>query len=68
MGKVKSMLIIFFDINGIVRKKFVLAGKAASSAYYCEVLLRLRENVRRQSPKIWLFHHANAAPHTSFFT
>jgi hypothetical protein len=46
-SKVKSMLIIFFDIKGIVHKEFVLAGQAVSSAYYCDVLRPLCENVQR---------------------
>jgi hypothetical protein len=33
-SKVKSKLIIFFDIKGIVHKEFVLAGRIASSTYY----------------------------------
>jgi hypothetical protein len=34
-SKVKSMLIIFFDIKGIVHKEFLLAGQTVNSAYYC---------------------------------
>jgi hypothetical protein len=41
------MLIIFFDIKEIVHKEFVLEGQTVNSAYYCEVLRRLRENMRR---------------------
>jgi hypothetical protein len=44
-NKVKRMLIIFFDIKGIVHKEFVQAGQTASSAYYCDLLRRLHENV-----------------------
>jgi hypothetical protein len=32
-SKVKSMLVIFFDIKGIVHKEFVLADQAVNSAY-----------------------------------
>jgi hypothetical protein len=32
--KVKSMLIIFFDIKGMVYKESVLAGQTVNSAYY----------------------------------
>jgi hypothetical protein len=72
-SKVKSTLIIFFDIKGIVHKEFALAGQTVNSAYYCDVLRRLRENIRRLLPEIWrqnslLFHHGNASFHTSFFT
>jgi hypothetical protein len=52
-SKVKSLLIIFFDIKGIVHKEFILAGQTVSSAYYCDVLWRLHENVRRLRPKLW---------------
>jgi hypothetical protein len=51
--KVKSMLIIFFDIKGIIHKEFVLAGQIVTSAYYCDILWRLRENVRRFRPELW---------------
>jgi histone-lysine N-methyltransferase SETMAR len=62
MSKVKSMLIIFFDIRGTVRKKFVLAGETVNFAYYCDVSCRLRENVPRLRPEVWrqknwLLHH-----------
>jgi hypothetical protein len=30
------MLIILFDIKGIVHKEFVLAGHTVNSAYYCD--------------------------------
>jgi hypothetical protein len=36
--KVKSMLIIFFDIKGIVHKEFALAGQTVISAYCCDDL------------------------------
>jgi hypothetical protein len=45
--EVKSMLIIFFGIKGIAYKEVVQASHAANSTYYCDVLRRLRENVRR---------------------
>jgi hypothetical protein len=72
-SKVKSMLIIFFDIKGIFHKEFVLAGQTVNSTYCCDVLRRLRENMRRLRPelwrqKYWLLHHDNAPSHTSFFT
>jgi hypothetical protein len=46
-SKVKSMNFIFFDMKGAVQKELVLAGQSVSSTYYCDVLRRLRENVRR---------------------
>jgi hypothetical protein len=53
-SKVKSMLIIFFDIKGIVHKEFVLADQTVNSAYCCDVLRGLCENVRRLRPEFWL--------------
>jgi hypothetical protein len=65
------MLIIFFDIKGTFHKEFVLAGQIANSAYYCDVLQRLREHFRRLHPalwrqKNWLLHY-NAPSDTSFW-
>jgi hypothetical protein len=50
--KVKSMLITFSDIKGIVHKELVLAEQAVNSAYYFDVLRRLRENERRLRPEL----------------
>jgi hypothetical protein len=33
-SKVKTMLIIFFDIKGFVHKEFILAGQRVNFAYY----------------------------------
>jgi hypothetical protein len=33
-SRVNSMLIIFFDVKGIVCKEFILAGQAVNSAHY----------------------------------
>jgi hypothetical protein len=32
-SKIKSMLIIFFDIKGTVHKEFLLAGQTVNSVY-----------------------------------
>jgi phage portal protein BeeE len=37
-SKVKSMLIIFFDINEIAHKEFVMADQTGNSTYYSDVL------------------------------
>jgi hypothetical protein len=52
------MLIIFFDIKGIVHKESVLAGQVVFSTYCCDILQRLH----------WLLHHDNAPSHTSLST
>jgi hypothetical protein len=50
-SKVKSMFITFFDIKGIVHKESILVGQAVNSAYYCDVLWQLHENVQRLHPQ-----------------
>jgi hypothetical protein len=50
--KVKNKL-IFFDIKGIVHKKFVLAGQTVSSTYCSNVVRRQHENVRLLCSKFW---------------
>jgi hypothetical protein len=45
--------------------EFVLAGQTVNSAYYCEILWRVREHVWRLRPELWrqrnwLLHHDNA--------
>jgi hypothetical protein len=67
------MLIIFFDIKGTGHKELILAGQTVNSAYYCDVLRRLRENVRKLRPNLWrrknwLLHYDNVPCHTSIFT
>jgi hypothetical protein len=36
--KVRSMLIISFDIKGIVHREIILAGQTVNSAYYSGIL------------------------------
>jgi len=49
--KLKTMLICFFDQEGIVHREFVPPGMAVNADCYCDVLRRLRENVRRKRPQ-----------------
>jgi histone-lysine N-methyltransferase SETMAR len=42
----KTMLIVFFDIRGIVHREFVPQGQTVNKKFCCEVLRRLRENIR----------------------
>lgn len=67
-SNVKSMMIVFFDINGIVHKEFVPRGQTVNQVYYKQVLQRLRESVRRKRPEKWrtgdwFLHHDNAPAH-----
>jgi len=72
-SNLKSMIITFFDIKGIVHKEFVPTGQTVNSGFYCEVLQRLCEKVRRHCSQLWreqtwLLHHDNAPSHTSVLT
>jgi hypothetical protein len=67
-SNVKSMVATFFDIKGIVHKKIVPTGQTVNSGFYCDVLRRMLENVRRRRPELWreqtwLLHHDNTPKH-----
>lgn len=67
-SKIKSMLICFFDSQGIVHKEFVPPGQTVNQTFYREVLERLRKGVARVRPGIartWMLHHDNAPCHTA---
>jgi hypothetical protein len=74
--KVKSMLIIFFVIKGIVHR-----GQAVSSAYYWDDLWRMSKNMLRLCPQLWrqdtvshflfrqgnFYQKHNCLPHPPYF-
>ncbi|KAL4104600.1 hypothetical protein QTP88_019894 [Uroleucon formosanum] len=67
-SKIKSMLICFFDSQGIFHKEFVLQGQAVNQKCYKEVLEKLRKRVIRVRPNIkntWVLHHDNVPCHTA---
>jgi len=69
--KLKMMLICFFDQEGIVHREFVPPGMTDNADFYCDVLRRLRETVRRKRPQKWrnqnlIIHHDNAPAYRSF--
>jgi len=49
-SKVKVMLIVFFDMEGIVRYEYVPQGQAVNQQFYLHVLKRLRLAVSRKKP------------------
>ena len=70
-SKLKTMLICFFDQEGIVHREFVPPGMTVNTDFYYDVIRRLRENVRHKRPQKWqnqmlIIHHDNAPPHRSF--
>jgi len=51
-SKIKSMLIYFFDSQGIIHKEFMPPGQTVNQTFYREVLERLRKRVARMRPGI----------------
>jgi len=67
-SKIKTMLICFFNSQGIIYKEFVPQGPTINKQYYCEILERLIKRVHHVRPEIadtWMLHHDNAACHTA---
>jgi hypothetical protein len=67
------MLIVFFDVKGFVRRELVPPNTMVISDVYCDVLRRLRENMRRKRQELWrnhnwLLHHDKVPAHTSLKT
>ncbi|UYV64650.1 hypothetical protein LAZ67_3001497 [Cordylochernes scorpioides] len=67
--RIKTMIIVFFDIRGIVHCEFVPQGQTVNSAFYLEVLRRLKRrvaHVRTDIEDTVKLHHGNATSHTAF--
>jgi len=66
-SQIKTMLVCFFDHKGIVPYEFIAQGQTVNQQCYFEVLMRLRECVRRKRPRLWphkwILHHDNAPAH-----
>jgi len=52
-NQVKTMLLTFFDIRGIVRYEFIPTGQTVNEVYYLEVLEGLREKVTQERPNLF---------------
>lgn len=69
-SKLKAMLIVFFDIQGVLMIEWVPEGKTVNQQYYKEVLIKLRERVRKKRPDAWkncswILHQDNAPAHNA---
>jgi len=67
-SKIKSIVICFFDSQGIVHKEFVPPGQTVNQSFYGEVLERLRKRVAHVRPGIartWMLNHDCAPCHTA---
>jgi len=72
-SNIKTMLIAFFDIDGLVHHEFVPTGQTVSKEFYKTVLQCLRDAVRRHRPEKWhsgnwILHHDNATAHRAVTT
>ena len=68
-SKFMAMLIVFFDIQGIVMAEWVPSGQTVYQQYYTEVLTKLHKHVRRKRPELWrnnwILHQDNAPAHNA---
>jgi histone-lysine N-methyltransferase SETMAR len=68
----KVMLTVFWDCQGVLLTNFQKKGDNVNSESYCEVLLMLRDAIRRKRPGLLtrgvLLLHDNARPHTARLT
>ena len=55
-SNVKTMLIVFFDIEGIVYYEFVPHGQTVNQVFYKDVLIHLRENSQKALRKMVKWH------------
>ncbi|UYV74531.1 hypothetical protein LAZ67_12000019 [Cordylochernes scorpioides] len=65
-SRVKTMLIMFFDKQGLIHKEFVLQVKTVNAEFYKEVLWRLHKRKRQDLAQRWRLHHDNAPAHSAF--
>jgi hypothetical protein len=66
--KIQSMLICFFDSQGVVHKEFVPQGQTVNKQYYRKGLEWLRKRIYRVRPEIvdtWMLHDDNTSCHTA---
>jgi histone-lysine N-methyltransferase SETMAR len=49
----ETMLIVFFDIQGIVMAQCVPSRQNVYRQYYIKILTKMRERVRRKGQKLW---------------
>jgi len=55
-SSMKSMLIYFFDTDGIIRKDFVLLGQTIHVKFDCSIQRWFREGMRWRWPDKWRTH------------
>jgi hypothetical protein len=71
--QVKTMLIAFFDIYGLVYHEYVRRGQTVNKEFHKTVLQRLCDAVCRHCPEkwcssSWILHHDNAPAYRAVTT
>jgi len=72
-SNVKTMLIAFFDINGLVHHEYIPRGQTVNKEFYKTVLQHLCDTVCRHHPEKWhsgnwILHHDHAPAHRAVTT
>jgi hypothetical protein len=66
-SQIKTILITFFSVKGIIHFKFIPQSQTVTQAYYVEIMKLLCEAVHRKRPEFWpntwILHH-DVAPST----
>jgi len=66
----KTMLVIFFDWQGVIHKEFVPEGETINAVYYKDVMERLLNRIRRVRQGMcesgdWFLLYDNAPSHNA---
>lgn len=57
------MLIVFFNIEGVIHYEFVPHGQTVNQILYKDIFICLRVKIRKKG--IWCPHHDNAPAHSA---
>jgi tRNA A37 threonylcarbamoyladenosine biosynthesis protein TsaE len=49
----KAMMIIFFNIRGVIMIEWAPEGQTVNQKYYLEVLTKFRERMRKKRSDLW---------------
>ena len=65
---IKVMLVLFFDAQGVILKRYVPYGRGINADLYLMIMRQLRNAVRQRHPQLWvtnswLLHHDGAPTH-----